>query len=265
MEVEPLEVAAWELVLDEVRAEELPGLAVDALLRGVDAPTLSALAGQPARDVRTSRDLFRLVLEELGIELPSHDAAVWNLVRSSARAIVEGSLSVDAGVQRIERWAWPLSIEDSGDLRVFVALADELAEHPEARAELEHHTRIEAEALLQRPRPRVWIKLYASDVGPALTRTVGHNSSDLDPKDLAISDDLRDDLAGWSDQHAAVMAGWPDDGGFDSLADAEHFVAVGGELVSRLQHELGPGHQVEYVPEAVRPPGVRLRSDAREG
>jgi len=37
-------------------------------------------------------------------------------------------------------------------------------------------------------------------------------------------------------------------------------VADGERLVSRLQHELGPTYHVEYMPEPIRPPGVKLRA-----
>lgn len=79
--------------------------------------------------------------------------------------------------------------------------------------------------------------------------------------DLPIGDVLRSDLAGWNAEHAAVLADWPQRGGFGSAADAERFVDAGQELVSRLQTELGPRYHVEYMPEPVRPPGVKLQAD----
>jgi hypothetical protein len=54
-------------------------------------------------------------------------------------------------------------------------------------------------------------------------------------------------------------AGWPGSGGFTSQDHAESVVTRGQLLVVRLAAELGPGYFVEYMPEPIRPPGVKLR------
>ncbi|WP_147431892.1 hypothetical protein [Motilibacter peucedani] len=258
MRADPLAIAAWELVTGELRTEELPALAVEALGRGVDSPTLGELAAQSPSDVRASRDLFVRVLDELGIELPDQDRARWNLVRETARAVVEAEIVPEAGARRI--WRWASEVEDSGDLRIFVGLASELEDHPEDRALLETQVLAEAVELLQRSTPRVWIKLMAVNGGSGLSRSARDGAVGVDPADLAISEGLRSDLAAWNAQHAWVMAGWPERGGFESATDAERFVDAGRQLVSKLQAELGQEYHVEYMPEPIRPPGVRLRS-----
>ena len=251
-------IAAWELVTGDLRTEELPTFAVEALARGADSPTLGELAAQSPFDVRASRDLFERVLDEFGIVLPDQDQARWNLVRETARAIVEAEIVPEAGARRICRWA--SDVEDSGDLRIFVGLASELEDHPEDRARLESQVLAEAVELLRRPNPRVWIKLMAVNGGSGLSRSAGAGAVGVDPADLAISKGLRVDLAAWNAEHAWVMAGWPRSGGFGSATDAERFVDSGRQLVSRLQGELGQEYHVEYMPEPIRPPGVRLRS-----
>ena len=45
-----------------------------------------------------------------------------------------------------------------------------------------------------------------------------------------------------------------------SADDAESFVRSGEELVVQLQRELGDLWHVEYMPEPIRPPGLRLRN-----
>lgn len=50
--------------------EDLPALATDALVEGLDTPTLRILAGEPSTMFAEfdNRDLFRKILEELGRE-----------------------------------------------------------------------------------------------------------------------------------------------------------------------------------------------------
>lgn len=258
LRAEPLEVASWQLVVGDLRTEDLPALAVDALERGVDTPTLGELAAQHASDVRVSRELFMHVIEELGLDLPDPDQARWSLVRETARGIVDAEVEPEVGARRI--WRWALGVEDSGDLRIFVGLASEMEDHPDEHARLGQQVVEEAAELLRRGRPRIWIKLMAVNGGSGLARSTGSGSVAVDPQKLPISTELRSDLAAWSAEHAWIMVGWPRNGGFESEADAERFVEVGRQLVSRLQAELGPDYHSEYMPEPIRPPGVRLQS-----
>jgi hypothetical protein len=61
-------------------------------------------------------------------------------------------------------------------------------------------------------------------------------------------------VRGASDFEAAVD-------GFDNQAAAATFVRSGQRLVARLQAELGDAWHVEYMPEPILPPGLRLRQD----
>jgi len=93
-----------------------------------------------------------------------------------------------------------------------------------------------------------------------LTQTMGPDDIEVDPQTLQLSDGLCSDLARWDAHFAAALSGWPALGGFDSEHDAESFVAAGWQLVSQLQDELGASYHVEYMPEPIRAPGVKLRT-----
>lgn len=251
-------MAAWRMAAGRLRSEDLPEIATEALIRGLDSPALRLLAGQSRDDVRDSADLFRTAVGELGVDLPDSDTANWNLARRTASEIVEGRIEPSRGANAL--WSAYEVVLDNGDLRIFVGLASELDDHPEDIEQLSAQIIAEAQALLNRPEPRRWIKLMAvRDRGP-ITQTAGPDDFEVDLEALGISDGLRADVVRWGGQFIDVLGGWPDSGGFESVERAEAFVADGERLVSRLQHELGPTYHVEYMPEPIRPPGVKLRA-----
>ncbi|MEY9945207.1 hypothetical protein [Kitasatospora sp. GAS1066B] len=56
---------------DEIRPEDLPMIAAEALAAGLDTPTLCELAGWPRNaDAHDIRDTFEQALSEAGIGLP---------------------------------------------------------------------------------------------------------------------------------------------------------------------------------------------------
>jgi hypothetical protein len=93
-----------------------------------------------------------------------------------------------------------------------------------------------------------------------LTQTTGPDNIEIDPGAPRLSDGLRSDLTQWSAYFEATLSGWPTAGGFDSARDAERFVAIGRQLVLQLQDELGASYHVKYMPEPIRPPGLKLRA-----
>ncbi|WP_345483079.1 hypothetical protein [Actinopolymorpha pittospori] len=232
-------------------------MATEALVRGLDSPALCMLAGQQRDDVRESVDLFRVVLDELGIELLDADTARWHLVRRTAADMVTGRIRPAHGAT--ELWRAYQKVRDSGDLRIFVGLASMLDDHPEDAEQLEAAMVAEARELGTRPVPRRWVKLMAVQGRSPLTQTAGSDDLDLDPELLPLSDGLRSDLARWDGHFQAMFSRWPAAGGFETELDAEQFAAEGERLVSQLQDELGASYQVEYMPEPIRPPGVRIR------
>jgi hypothetical protein len=257
-EADPLEVAAWRMAVGTLASEDLPEIATEALVRGLDSPALRVLAGQARCDVRDSADLFRVALDELGIELPDADHAQWHLARRTAGDIVAGRIRPGRGAN--ELWLAHQKVRDSGDLRIFVGLASTLDDHPEDTEHIEADIVAAARELLARPAPRRWIKLMAVRRRSPLTQTTGHDDIEVDPDALPLSDGLRSDLARWKARFEATLSGWPAAGGFDSEHDAEQFVTAGQRLVVQLQDELGASYHVEYLPEPIRPPGVKLRT-----
>jgi hypothetical protein len=88
--VDSVELAVLRLAVGEQPSEELPAIATDALVRGLDSPTLRQAAGVSPRDVHDAEDLFRAAVAELGIDLPHEQEALWRLVRYTAEQIASG-------------------------------------------------------------------------------------------------------------------------------------------------------------------------------
>lgn len=69
---------------DEIRPEELPMIAAEALAAGLDTPTLCELAGWPRNaDARDIRDGFEQALSESGTGLPNRGLARRHALRLS--------------------------------------------------------------------------------------------------------------------------------------------------------------------------------------
>jgi hypothetical protein len=257
---DPLVVAAWHYAVGDLRAEDLPDLATDALVRGLDSPSLRSLAGQNPGDVRDSRDLFLRVLSELNITSLDVESPIWQLVRFTATAIVSGDISPAEGAGWIARSAY-WRAEEEGDLRIFVGLASELEDHPDYIDSIEKAIVNAATEMLHRAEPRRWMKLRAAVGGSPLTHTGASGEREIDATALPISPQLLTDLLFWNDTYNAILAGWPKARGFHSEPHAETFVDQGTHLVVRLQSELGPEHHVEYMPEPIRKPGLKLSTN----
>lgn len=253
--MDPLEVAAWHLATRTLASEQLPGLATEALSRGLDTPALRELAGTSPRDVREAGDLFVVALGELGITLLDEQQALWKLVRHMATEIVSGGLAPYDGAS----WIWREAshgVEAEGDLRTFGGLASEWEDHPASRPELETAIIDAADELLQRPTPRRWIQLRASRGCSPLWQPEPVRNIPL--AELPLDIELRDDLSQWAADYDATFGGDLKRSGFVTSKHADSFVARGRRLVDRLQISLGPSWHVEYMPEPTRPPGLRL-------
>jgi len=253
---EPLEIAAWRLSVGLHRSEDLPSIATDALVRGIDSPSLRELAGQAPRDVRESVDLFVAALDELGIDMPTEQDALWKLAQLTAAQITSGAINAYDGAQWI--W-WNLSHrqEREGDLRVFIGLASEWDDHPSARGELDAAIVDAARDLLTRAEPRQWVQLCASRGRSPLTASRPVDRVEIEAAELPISRELVRSLGAWSAAYDATFTA--EAPGFAAVAEAEAFVRQGRALVDDLQGQLGPTWWVEYMPEPTRPPGLRLR------
>ncbi|WP_050502575.1 hypothetical protein [Streptomyces monomycini] len=104
---------------DEMRPEDLPMVAAEALAAGLDAPALCELAGWPSNaDVRDIRDAFEQALAESGIELPDRELARRHALRRMAAKLVDGE-TAPADLAR-DDW-WETEAETAAE-RSFVAL-----------------------------------------------------------------------------------------------------------------------------------------------
>jgi hypothetical protein len=121
--------AFWELEL--LPSEDLPEIAVSALEKGYNSPSLRILAGEIERIASTVGPLFVRALYELGISLPDVASAQMTVARFYARKIVDGSMSPNQGARHI--W-WDVQFkahstqkenEVGKRLEIFVGLASE--------------------------------------------------------------------------------------------------------------------------------------------
>ncbi|MFE0364709.1 hypothetical protein [Streptomyces griseoaurantiacus] len=111
--------AACRYRADEIRPEELPMIAAEALAAGLDTPALCELAGWPRRaDPRDLRDAFEQALAESGIELPDRDVARRHALRRLAPRLLDGEIT-PADLAR-DDW-WETETETTAE-RAFVAL-----------------------------------------------------------------------------------------------------------------------------------------------
>ncbi|HEY9375303.1 hypothetical protein [Streptomyces sp.] len=133
---------------------------LDALLAGVDSPSLAQLAGLTRREEPEASDLFESVLDELGLRdgLPTTQAeAEWALVRRILTRIVDGTLDPVAGADRVWDLARPGSSFETAvrpivhgfSLAYGIDAQDEPARVEAAGEEI----RTAARALMELPRP----------------------------------------------------------------------------------------------------------------
>src|SRR5260221_10856587 len=93
---------AARYVLGDVLSDDLPTFAVDALVRGMDTPSLAALAGATrATDSAELRELFEAALSELRIALPSRRSAAELLKVCLARKVLQGTVPPRQGASEI--------------------------------------------------------------------------------------------------------------------------------------------------------------------
>lgn len=257
--VEELEVTACQFVVGEIPAESLPDIATQALVREVDSPSLRELAGLRRNEVREAADLFLSSLTELGLALPTRDEALWRLVRMTAARVVSGEVPPYQGAL----WIWTRAaheVEEEGDLRIFIGLASERQDHPDAGNEIDAQIVDAARELLARDHPRQWLRLQARRGELPLSRSKSHGLKPVLPADLQLSPDLATALTCWAADYEATFDSDPDESGFESQGAAEAFVQRGRTLAGDLQRELGESWRVEFYPEPIRPPGLRLRT-----
>ncbi|MEV0265104.1 hypothetical protein AB0I49_27715 [Streptomyces sp. NPDC050617] len=104
---------------DEVRPEDLPMAAAEALAAGLDSPALCDLAGWSRNaDARDIHDAFEQALAECGIGLPGPDVALRHALRRRAEQLVGGGI----GPADLARDDWCETEPETAEERAFLAL-----------------------------------------------------------------------------------------------------------------------------------------------
>ncbi len=92
------ELAIGRLAGRDVRTSHLVEAGLDAIVAGLDAPSLTLLAGLESSADDAVDKAFCQVVDELGLELPADPtAARWLLIHGWLTAMVKGELSPAAG------------------------------------------------------------------------------------------------------------------------------------------------------------------------
>ena len=135
MNTHALEVAASWWALGLLFAEDLIGVAQQALGEGCDSPSLQALAALYTDQVDEARGLFEEALIELGVPQPSTRDAVMRLAREVAKDIMSNAISPETGAKRVASLvrAAPDSVANYVELHTFLYAASEWEDRPEDR------------------------------------------------------------------------------------------------------------------------------------
>ena len=124
-----------QYVLGEITDGELPMMAADGLEEGLDSPSLACLALADPRQYVTNRDLLGSAATELGIMMPSREAAVHSMLKRVASRIVSGAVSPIAGAEEI----WRLSLAANGYGKLLDTFIYAASEWGEPRVSSEMH------------------------------------------------------------------------------------------------------------------------------
>ena len=212
-----LRMALLQLAVGEVVPESLPEVATRALGAGVDTQALRELAGLRPVDARVARDLFVRAAHELGWEVPTEEAARWELVRQWASDILAGRLSPFDGARRIWWEGWEkLGRPDS--LTPFVGLASEWEDSPDYREQYEQDILDEARNVVRdrwlEGELRVGLDLAAGMTAAerahwgvrVLTTAVERLGDECAPEELRRLIAIAHAPARWAEAHEAFQA-----------------------------------------------------------
>jgi hypothetical protein len=151
-------VATDRLIGDIVGSDRLIQLGLDALVAGVDAPSLASLAGLSRAEEPDAGELFDRVAEELGLvpaDLPSAPVdRAWALVRWWAQLMVDGTLDIQAAGSLIYGYAWPIiSAADPQGLQPLITrllqYEDATSWSPGYHDQVDRSRKVEAELLAE--------------------------------------------------------------------------------------------------------------------
>jgi hypothetical protein len=128
-------VALAKFVVGTLFWDDVPAMAVEALVAGLDSPSLRRLAGFAASSTQDYRAILFAAAGELGLTIPSYAEASMTVARDIARRVIEGSVVPYAAaceVRHLEPYC-----RGAKSLRAFADLAyayEDLDEHVSTRA-----------------------------------------------------------------------------------------------------------------------------------
>lgn len=99
---DPLQVSLWMLTVGLPLMVPLPDVATDALVRGIDSPSLRQLAGIRDDDVWECDRLWADTIDELDLDTPDAHTARWWLILAIASDIVTGRIDPSRGAEDID-------------------------------------------------------------------------------------------------------------------------------------------------------------------
>ena len=129
--------ALAKYVLQEIPAEELPSVGMEALEAGLDSPSLRQLAGAARDNFNENGRLFMAVVKELGISVPSEAEAGMVKARWLAGLALDGTLPPYDAARQIYYGVYS-RFRQLKELRLIAGLADAYEENENER---EHYTR----------------------------------------------------------------------------------------------------------------------------
>jgi hypothetical protein len=141
------QVITDDYVLGQIRADQLPECAANALEEGYDSPALCQLAAASVDNSERLQLLFSEVLEELRIPVPSRTEAALKKARTIAAEILNGQVSHYKGAKQIWNEVY-VRYPELSQLRVFVGLASEYEDDTEHRSDYEWKIIEECNSLL---------------------------------------------------------------------------------------------------------------------
>jgi hypothetical protein len=130
---ENLRLVAAKHLLDAVGTDAIASAATNALMEGVDSPSLRRLAGMTGGDNDEARAVLSAALRELQIESPTPREAAMLVAIEIALRITKGTISPYDGAREIWHIRGGLPEEDLRELDPFVYAASEWEERPKDR------------------------------------------------------------------------------------------------------------------------------------
>jgi hypothetical protein len=131
MSREALRLLAAKALLGLVGPEAMPSEATNALVQGVDSPSIRRLAGLSSVESDEARGVFQAALRELGIESPSPREAAILVATEIASRITDGTVSPYDGAKEIWDLVRLVPLEHFPEFDAFVYAASEWEEWPE--------------------------------------------------------------------------------------------------------------------------------------